>query len=164
MKTKTPRHYSYRMDHDVGFAPHIWRNIASVFGCKTTTIERWAVEGSWIVGIGGKGTGQPDKLLYAMKVTETPTCLEFRKSTPGAAAYLANRDDDEARVLVSRNEFYYFGDHALAIPARLRHIIPLNQGCKRLSDQDIKLLKQMVLDEIQKGKHGKPCNGPAGSC
>ena len=160
-----PPHYSYRVDHDLGFAPHVWRNIATVCGCKTTTIERWAQTGSWIIGIGGNGTGQSNKLVYAMKVTEIPTYGAFRVAHPAAAAYLNQHSfTDDARVLVSSRDFYYFGNHALTIPAMLQHIIHPTQGCKRVSDKDIDLLMATVIGDLKPGRHGRPNNGPDVSC
>ena len=64
------KNYVYRMDHDTGFAPNIDHNICSLSGCKKTTVEKWAEKGSWVIGIGGKNTGKPNKLIYAMKVEE----------------------------------------------------------------------------------------------
>src|SRR5687767_10916373 len=62
------KHYVYRMDHDTGFAPRVSKGTCTLCGCKTTTVEAWANPGSWIIGIGGKGTGRPDALIYALKV------------------------------------------------------------------------------------------------
>jgi hypothetical protein len=155
-----PRHYSYRVDHDLGFAPHVWRNVATVCGCKVTTIERWAEVGSWLVGIGGKGTGQSNKLIYAMEVTGTPVYAEFRAKHPGNAAYLSPYPiPDEAHVLVSRGRFYYFGRKALSLPVELWNIIHPVQGSKRLSEEDISRLIRF-LGNLRPGKHGGPSNAP----
>ncbi|MEO8298741.1 MAG: hypothetical protein ABI574_13140 [Burkholderiales bacterium] len=153
-----PRHYSYRVDHDLGFAPHVWRNVATVCGCKVTTIERWADVGSWVVGTGGNGTGQPNKLIYAMKVTGTPTYEQFKTNHPANAAYLSPAPiPSKARVLVSRGEFYYFGVHALSLPSDLTNIVHPVQGCKRLTEQDIERLTRF-LAKLKRGKHGRPNN------
>lgn len=152
------RHYVYRVDHDLGFAPHVSRGVCTVCGCKTTTVERWAAPGSWIVGIGGVGTGRRDTLVYAMQVAQTPSYFAFRRSNPRLAAYLEGTGiDPEAVVLVSRT-FYYFGNRSPAIPLELRHIIHPTQGCKRLSDEDIALLRRLVLDRYSVGAHGRPNN------
>ena len=153
------RHYSYRVDHDLGFAPHLWRNVATVCGCKVTTVERWAEVGSWIVGTGGKGTRQPNRLIYAMKVTGAPSYGQFRAEHPANAAYLSPFPiPTEARVLVSRGEFYYFGVNALSLPSDLANIVHPVQGCKRLTDQDIERLTHF-LGRLKRGKHGTPNNG-----
>lgn len=160
-----PRHYSYRLDHDLGFAPHIWRNVATVCGCKSTTVEKWAEAGSWVVGIGGKGTGQADKLIYALKVTETPTYREFCDEHPANAAYLNGCPilKDE-KVLMSRGHFYYFGSKARVLPNELAHIIHPVQGCKRLSEEDIVRLER-YLRRLKPGKHAEPSNPqPRSSC
>ena len=152
-----PRHYSYRVDHDLGFAPHVERNVATVCGCKITTIERWAEVGSWIIGTGGNRTGRPNRLVYAMEVTDTPTVAEFRALHPKNARYLSGRPiDDDARVLVSRGKYFYFGASALPIPRALAHIIHPTQGCRRVSDSDIALLHREVLSRFHPGKHGTP--------
>jgi Nucleotide modification associated domain 2 len=154
------RHYSYRADHDLGFAPHIWRCVATVCGCKVSTIERWAEVGSWIVGIGGNGTGKPNQLLYAMQVTATPKYCEFREQHQANAAYLSSHPiEDEAHVLVSHGKFYYFGDQAVSLPTKLSNIIHPTQGCKRLSDEDVTHLIRF-LGNLKPGKHGEPNNAP----
>src|SRR5438876_951546 len=76
------KHYSYRVDHDTGFAPHVEGGLCMLCGCKKRTVERWAKAGSWVVGIGGNNTGKPDSLIYAMKVDEILTCSEFKKTRP----------------------------------------------------------------------------------
>ena len=156
-----PRHYSYRVDHDLGFAPHIWRNVMTVCGCKTTTIERWAEAGSWVVGIGGKGTGQPDKLIYVMNVTETLTYQQFRMLHRANASYLSECSITNGEmVLLSRGRFAYFGDKAPTLPPELSHIVHRFQGCKRISDDDIIALIRF-LKKLGYGKHGEPNNAPA---
>jgi hypothetical protein len=153
-----PRHYSYRVDHDLGFAPHIEGKLCSICGCKMTTIEQWTEPGSWIVGIGGKHTGKPDALIYAMKIEQTPSHYEFRKAHPTGASYLSGRGiPGDAPVLVSTH-FYYFGDRAKPLPPELTYIIHTTQGCKRLSDSDIVLLNRLVLSRYRCGALGKPNN------
>jgi hypothetical protein len=153
-----PRHYSYRVDHDLGFAPHVEGRLCTVCGCKTTTIEQWTAAGSWIVGIGGKQTGRSDALIYAMKIEQTPSYYEFRKAHPARASYLSGRGiPRDARVLVSTH-FYYFGDRAMPLPPELTYIIHATQGCKRLSDSDIVLLNRLVLSRYRCGALGKPNN------
>lgn len=151
-------HYVYRVDHDLGFAPHISRGICTVCGCKTTTVERWAKVGTWIVGIGGVATGRPNTLIYAMKVEETPLYFSFKRANPKRADYLNEVSiAADAPVLVSRT-FYYFGDKSPAIPQKLQHIIHPTQGCKRLSDDDVALLQTFILNKHAIGKHGRPNN------
>ena len=53
--------YIYRMDHDTGYAPNTSFRICSMTGCKNSktgkkrNIEELAEQGSWVIGIGGKG-------------------------------------------------------------------------------------------------------------
>lgn len=153
-----PRHYSYRVDHDLNFAPHIWRRVATVCGCKVGTVEEWAKVGSWVVGIGGANTGQADRLLYAMRVTQKLSYGEFRRKHPANAAYLEGRGIAEGSpVLISRGEFYYFGDQALKLQPELRGLIHTTQGAKRLSEEDIERLKAFLAN-TPPGRHGRPNN------
>src|SRR5438552_2097197 len=84
------KHYIYRVDHDVGFAPHVEGRICTLCGCKSTSVERWATKGSFVVGLGGCGTGQPDAVIYAMRVEATPPLAEFIKRYPRRSRYLLN--------------------------------------------------------------------------
>lgn len=153
-----PKHYSYRVDHDLGFAPHTEGKLCTVCGCKDTTIEKWAEVGSWVIGIGGNNTGKPNTLLYAMKVESKPAYGDFQQTHPDHAAYLEGHGiSPDAPVLVSRN-FYYFGDNAKPLPPELVHIIQPTQGCKKVSDGDVVLLCGLVLSHYAAGIHGKPNN------
>jgi hypothetical protein len=152
------RHYSYRVDHDLGFAPHIDGALCTVCGCKTTTVERWAQVGSWVIGIGGNGTGRPDKLIYAMRVDAIPAFRNFARDSPRQSAYLRKKVSSDAPVLVSHH-FFYFGDHAITLPRSLRHIIIGSQGCRRLDDADVEALDQLLSRRHGVGVHGLP-NGP----
>jgi len=157
-KLSRPRHYSYRVDHDLGFAPHVEGNFCTVCGCKTTTIERWAKKGSWVVGIGGRGTGKTDALIYAMKVEKTPSYRRFQASHGTRAAYLAGHQIAADAPVLCSTHFYYFGDHAPTLPPTLSRIIHTTQGCKRISDRDIVRLQKLVLNHYRPGKHGEPNN------
>ena len=159
-----PPHYVYRVDHDVGFAPHVRRGVCTVCGCKSTTVERWARKGSWVVGLGGVGTGRKDSLIYAMQVDDTPPYAIFKEVNPKLASYLDGVGiAADAPVLVSR-KFYYFGNRSPVIPRELHHIIHPTQGCKRVTDADIALLKRLVLDKYSVGKHGTPNNSESSEC
>jgi hypothetical protein len=149
------KHYSYRMDHDTGFAPNPNHGICTLGGCKVNTVERWASKGSWIVGIGGNGTGQPNKLIYAMEVEESLTFQEFGKRYPQKSRYLRNSSVN--KVLVSR-KFFYFGDSAIVLPEEIGHIIISGRGCKRIDDKDILKLNNFLLGRYKYGVMGKPNN------
>ena len=109
------KNYAYRLDHDTGFAPHITGKICTLCGCKTTSIEKWAQPGSWVVGIGGKGTTKSDCLIYAMEVESNSTVAELRRNVPLLTDYLEGHKVKDrkigasARILMSRR-FYYFGE------------------------------------------------------
>jgi hypothetical protein len=144
------------MDHDTGFAPRVARGRCTLAGRKRTTVEVWAGSGSWIVGIGGKGTGQPDRLIYAMRVDDNPTRRSFARAHPRAAEYLRRAIPPNAPVLLSTH-FFYFGDNAPAPPPSLKNIKIDRQGAWRLGDSDIAALQEF-LAKYRPGKHGQPNN------
>lgn len=150
------KHYVYRMDYDTGFAPNISHGICTLSGCKEGTIEEWAQEGSWVVGIGGNNTGKPDMLIYAMEVEKNVSCSDFRKDFPAKSKYLSQKKAGN-RVLVSKR-FYYLGDSALALPPRLRNLVIDRHGCRCVEDDDIKELSQILEGRFGIGVHGKPNN------
>jgi hypothetical protein len=146
------------MDHDTGFAPNTSKGTCTLCGCKTTTVEAWAEPGSWIIGIGGKGTGRPDALIYALKVEANPSLREFRRTSPKRAAYLdVNWLKPSAKVLVGRH-FYYFGKNAVSLPSNLRHLIIRAQGCKTAADEDVVALDADLAARYGPGVHGVPNN------
>lgn len=152
-----PRHYVYRMDHDTGFAPRVYSDFCFLCGCKSTTVELWAQHGSWIVGIGGLGTGNPDRLIYAMRVAATPTLQEFARQHPDAARYHVRSGILQgAPVLVSRH-FFYFGKNAVSLSARLRALQIDRHGSRRIASADIGILEDF-LRRFGPGKHGEPNN------
>jgi hypothetical protein len=152
------KHYVYRMDHDTGFAPHVSEGLCTLCGCKTTTVEAWAKPGSWIIGIGGKGTGRPDALIYALRVEANPTLAEFQRQSPRRAAYLAGRSlKASTKVLVARH-FYYLGSSAMSLPANLEHLMIRAQGCKTMADDDVARLDAYLAEQVGPGVHGLPNN------
>lgn len=154
--TELSRHYVYRMDHDTGFAPNIEYGICSLSGCKRNTVEKWANRGSWVIGIGGKGTGKPNKLVYAMQIEENLTYDEFKSKYPRKSKYLLH-EHAGSNVLISKY-FYYFGDNAIDLPLHLKHVVFDRQGCKRVSDEDISKLQKYLYNRFNPGKLGNPNN------
>lgn len=158
------KNYVYRMDHDNGFAPNTNFGICSLTGCKNSkngkkkNIEESAERGSWVIGIGGKGTKWPDKLIYAMEVESNLSIEMFQEKYPGKSKYLKGHSPG-TNVLISR-QFYYFGENAIDVPGELKHIIIDKQGCKKVSDEDIKKLKSHLSKKYKYGVHGDPNNNP----
>lgn len=155
-----PRHYIYRVDHDLGFAPNVDYGICTLCGCKMNTIERWVKQGSWVIGVGGNNTGKPNKLIYAMEVEETLPYVEFRKRYKRKSKYLRGKPIDSAANALLSKKFYYFGDQAIDLPKDMQHIIIDRQGCKRVLDEDVAKLKKFLSKSYNYGRHGKPNNGP----
>jgi hypothetical protein len=152
------KHYVYRMDHDTGFAPHVARSICTLCGCKTTTVEAWAEPGSWIIGIGGKGTGKPDALIYALKVKANPTVAEFKRQSPRRAAYLAGKSVSPVSKILVSHHFYYLGNNAVSLRSDLEHLIIRAQGCKKVSENDVERLDGYLAKRFGLGMHGRPNN------
>jgi len=153
-------HYSYRIDHDKGFAPNPDEGICTVSGCKSNTVEKWIEPGGWMIGIGGDNTGKSDKLIYAMEVEEKLGYREFAKRYPQKSEYLSENKAGE-NVLISE-KFYYLGDKAIDLPKKLDHLIWNRQGCVSncISDKDIELLEQYLNDQgfEDYGEYGEPNN------
>lgn len=151
-----PKHYSYRMDHDTGFAPNVSYGICTLCGCKSL-IEKHAKTGSWVVGIGGNNTGKPDKLIYAMEVKNNLPFAEFKRNYRTKGRYLKPKENRE-HVLVSNN-FFYFGDKAISLPTYLRHIIKHEWGTKCIELDDVtKLLHHLSKKGFKPGIMGNPNN------
>jgi hypothetical protein len=148
--------YSYRMDHDTGFAPHVGYGLCTLCGCKITTLECWAEPGSWVIGIGGKGTNKSNALIYAMEVQATPTLGELRRRSPRLTRHLSGHSSS-LRVLVSRR-FYYFGNNAITLPRNLGAILIRYQGCKKLAVPDVAQLLSYLASRFSPGRHGTPNN------
>jgi hypothetical protein len=156
------KNYSYRLDHDTGFAPHVAAEVCTLCGCKTKSIEVWAQPGSWVVGIGGNGTGKPNLLIYAMEVESNLTISELRRRSPDLTGYLRGHEISRlARVLVSRR-FYYFGDNAISLPSELRKGLMIGgRGCRKVNRNYIdSLVAHLEMMNYSIGKHGDP-NNPA---
>ncbi len=151
-----PKHYAYRMKHDTGFAPHIDQEMCTLSGCKKTTIEVWAERGSWVIGIGGKRTGQADKLIYALQVEENLPLDEFRLRYPRQSSYLV-KERAGSRVLTSRR-FYYFGNNAIEVPRALRDIVVPGRGCKKVSAEQAERLAAYLAARYHVGKLDCPSN------
>ena len=158
-----PKNYVYRMHHDTGFAPHAVHVICSLCGCKTSTIEKWATKGSWIIGIGGNLTSKPDMLIYMMQVNDILSSPAFKSKYPGMNSYFNEVDPKASRFLISEL-FYYLGNRAINLPNTLTHVIAHCQERKLVSDGDINLLKQLLTSKgFRPGFIGDP-NNPKRPC
>lgn len=163
------KNYVYRLDHDTGFAPHAQQHVCTLCGCKVNTIEAWARAGSWIIGIGGNGTGKPNLLIYAMLVESTPTVDELRRNSPDLVSYLRSHEiEGGARILVSRF-YYYFGENAVDVPPKLRgDLLFRSQGCKKVGNEAVAQVASYLRRKYPApGVYGEPNNRygkPIGQC
>jgi len=168
-KAEMIKHYVYRLDHDTGFAPHAQQHVCTLCGCKVSSVETWARAGSWVIGIGGNGTGKPDLLIYAMLVESTPRVDELRGKSPDLVNYLRGHEiEGDARILVSRF-YYYFGRNAVAVPQKLQHdLLFRSQGCKKVGNEAIaQLASYLRLKYPTPGVFCEPNNRygkPIGEC
>jgi hypothetical protein len=157
LKDPVIKNYTYRLDHDTGFAPHVADGVCTLCSCKTTTIEAWAKPGSWIVGIGGNGTGKPDRLIYAMEVESNSTVAELRRLSPHITGYLREHKISATAPILMSRRFYYFGDSAIVLPPGLRQVLIIPaQGCWTVTRKDIELLVAHLERNYSVGKHGDP--------
>lgn len=165
-----PKNYVYRMTHDTGFAPNTKYGICSLSGCKNSkngkrkNIEESAVKGSWVIGIGGNNTHQPNKLIYAMEIEENIPYSQFKKRYPGKSKYLQEENAGN-NVLLSR-KFYYFGKKAIDLPEYLKHIIIKTRNYINVEDVDVRKLKEHIekCGYRKYGVFGKPNNKNAKNC
>lgn len=152
------KHYAYRLDHDTGFAPHPSGSRCTLCGCKTTSVERWSQPGSWVIGIGGIRTGKPDALIYAMKVESVLSVATLRRRFPRHAAYLQGRAQNPSNRVLLSHHFYYFGNGAIRLPNSLKSLIVRQQGCKKVSDEEVRRLSGFLSRRFRLGVHGHPNN------
>ena len=170
MGDTTPKNYVYCMDHDTGFAPNVKFGICTLTGCKQRSesgknnIEENAEPGSWVIGIGGKGTHKPGKLIYAMKIEKNLSIKEFKKKYPGKYKETMRmakivKGDSGNNILISRI-FYYFGNNAEDLPESLEHIIYQGRNCKCIPREDAMALDKHLSKTYRYGIHGVPNNPP----
>jgi hypothetical protein len=68
--------YSYVVARDYGFAPNPFYGVCTLATCKPE-IRQHAQVGDWIIGTGSKRYGLAGRLVFAMRVAETPTFEEY---------------------------------------------------------------------------------------
>lgn len=151
------KNYSYVIDHDTGFAPMVHSDVlCTLSGCKSNTVEKYAEQGSWILGTGGKNTGVKGKIIYFMEVAMNYPIDDFRSQFLEQSKYLENIGNNN--VLVSRN-FNYFGDRAIDLPKELEHLHHGRWGCKCFDEAEKdRLLSYIRGRGFKPGMIGKPNN------
>lgn len=70
------RLHSYVVARDYGFAPNPFFGICTLATCKPK-IRGAAVVGDWVMGTGSKTSNRQDRIVYAMRVTETMTFEQY---------------------------------------------------------------------------------------
>src|SRR5207245_7253120 len=113
---------------------------------------------SWVIGIGGNGTGKPDALIYAMQVEDTPSLARLQRQSLRTAKYLRGRVLESSSPVLVSHHFYYFGNRAITLPVSLQQLIIRSQGCKRVSEKDATRLSTFLSRRFAPGVHGQPNN------
>ncbi|SRR6266403_2626049 len=185
LRSRTPKLFSYVVEHDTGDAPNPYFGICTLCVCKyrespdkPRNVVELAEIGDWVVGTGGadlrKSAGH-GKVVYAMKVTDKMTLQEYFTSAefackkPRANGNYKYGDNFEPRtefdkherfVLVSE-QFYYFGRNAISIPKKgFPGLEKKGRRFKsRFDDAYIASFVKWIENEVGKdpGKHGEPC-------
>lgn len=123
----SPKCFAYRMSSDTGKAPRVFNGFCVLTGCKsrkkngTENIEERADKGDWIIGIGGNNTGQPDRVIYMLKVFRNYTFEDFQQQYKEEASYF--RIMGHGSNVLFAKKFFYFGTKAIALPGKLKDII-----------------------------------------
>ena len=172
--------YSYVVQHDYGHAPNPYFGACTLARCKKKIVER-AVVGDWIVGTGGadkrKSAGNGN-LIYAMKVEKKMTLGQYwsdpkfkDKKVLKDGEYAQQRGDNkkpksvfeehERFVLLSRNQYYYFGKEAgkkaLKIPSQFRLIEKKGPGYKvKFDPQFVGQFLTWLKSKYKAGTRGDP--------
>ena len=64
------RLFSYVVARDYGFAPNPFYGYCTIATCKQK-IRRIASEGDWVLGTGSKSRQRADRVVFAMRITDT---------------------------------------------------------------------------------------------
>jgi hypothetical protein len=70
------RLYSYKVVHDIGFAPNPFHGVCTLTTCKPK-VRKGASPGDWIVGVGSCAQKTYGRLVYAMEVDEKLTFDDY---------------------------------------------------------------------------------------
>jgi hypothetical protein len=98
--------YSYVVRYDDGAAPNPFWQYCTLAICKPA-IRRVAKRGDWVVGTGSKENVGNNRLIYAMKVTETLTIVEYEKDSRFAC-----------KIPTINNEIKKLGDNLYYVDAK----------------------------------------------
>jgi len=161
--------YSYVVHHDEGRRPNPYFKVCTLCGCKCRSspkkpknIEELAKRGDWVIGTGGAGkrSAGHGKLIYAMRVDETPTRWEYSTDSRfDNKKPECPRDDFEKYcqfALVSWH-FYYFGASAIVIPERFKHFEKKGPGFRYVDPAEFGPFLEWLKKKSKPGKHGEPC-------
>ncbi|WP_160315785.1 hypothetical protein [Mariprofundus ferrooxydans] len=161
--------YSYVVDHDHGLSPNPADDFCTLVHCKFNksgrrrNIVEMAEVGDWVLGTGGENSESAGngKIVYLMRVDETPSFLDFLKD----ARFFGRADhcdlgEGNTAALVSKH-FYYFGRNAVDIPPQFRNSSLEKKGPGYRSDMTLQQIEKFI-SWIQKNKntgvHGEPCS------
>lgn len=103
--SRVPRVFSYRLVRDYGFAPNPFHGICTLATCKPQ-IRKAARVGDIVVGCGSVGLKRPEKLIFAMRVSEK---LSFQQYW----------DDERFRIKQSD----HYSSNSMAYGDNIYHVI-----------------------------------------
>lgn len=163
------RLYSYVVDHDHGLSPNPVDGFCTLVHCKFNksgkrrNIVEMSKIGDWVLGTGGQNSESSGngKIVYLMRVDETPSFLDFLKDS----RFLGRADqcdlgEGNTAALISKH-FYYFGRNAVDIPPQFRNLPIEKKGPGYRSDLQLQQVEQLI-SWFQKNKnigvHGGPCS------
>jgi|SRR5882672_10424967 len=185
LRSRTPKLFSYVVEHDTGDAPNPYFGYCTLCICKyrkspggRRNVVELAELGDWIIGTGGANpvrSAGNGTIVYAMKITDKMTLHEYFTSAEFACKKpLPNRDyrygdnfeprtefEKHKRFVLVSEHFYYFGRNAISIPKkRFPGLEKKGQGFKSRFDEPYKAsFVKWIENEVGKepGKHGEPC-------
>jgi len=160
--------YSYVVDHDYGLSPNPADGFCTLVHCKYNksgkrrNIVEMAKIGDWVLGTGGQNSASAGngKIVYIMRVDETPSFLDFLKDSRFfGRADQCNLGGGNTAALISKH-FYYFGCNAVDIPPQFRNPTIEKKGPGYRADLPPQQVEQLI-SWFQKNKnigvYGEPC-------
>lgn len=170
--------FSYVVEHDEGREPNPYGGICTLCRCKygkkleqtgglygPSNIVELAEKGDWIIGTGGadlrKSAGK-GRLIYAMRVDETPNGIEcradirFKTRMPDTS--LTPYQENKQFALISEH-FYYFGSKPFSnknLDITRFNLEANPRGFHRVHPADFSRLLRWLERDFRHGRQGDP--------
>jgi len=168
---KTPRLFSYVVDHDCGYAPNPYDGYCTLaqcmYGKKSKNIADIADPGDWVVGTGGvkKASAGHGKIVYVMRVDEKMSLAKYYLDPrfKGRIDNLPRDKNNKNRYALISQHYFYFGINAIPISKIPQKYLdhPLEKkGPRYRYDFDPRFIQKFITWLERKydvGMHGDPC-------